>query len=834
MMIRQVTLIVIFFLSSATSICQQKSSSRILHDIKKLSVFGSVLYIAAHPDDENTRLLSYLANEKKYRTGYLSLTRGDGGQNLIGDEQGIDLGMIRTHELLEARKVDGAEQFFTRAYDFGYSKSPEEALKIWGHEKILSDVVWAIRTFRPDVIICRFPTTGEGGHGHHTASAILASEAFDAAADATRFPEQLSLGVSVWKAKRLLWNTFNFGSTNTQREDQFKLDAGLYNPLLGVSYGELAAESRSKHSSQGFGVPAQRGSSFEYFATIKGETPVMNLLDGVDVSASRIKFKNSSSEKLFKEKLSSIEANFNIQSPQESVTSLLELLEMVKDLPEQDDRSWKQRYASKITRIILDAAGLFMEVVSKKQMNVIGDSATFSANFVNRTGVNVSNVEFGFLNAHFTFATPPRNTLLTSSSTIIIPLSVPRGNPFWLHGGLPNGSFTVESQSERIAAVLNPHMASVKLKIEGQPLELSIPVQYKFTEPTRGEIYQPVYFIDAVNIAASPSLEISNLTGDQVQPAFELHFNKDVKGRVILTLKEEGGSRVILDSLLDVKSGRSLKVPFYVARGKGSGTRVYRAVLSGSAFSGAQEYSVKKISYHHIPELLYQYRDSIKIVSTDFKVNGKTIGYIKGAGDKVPEALRAMGYSVDFLSQEDITNENLRKYDAVVTGIRAFNVHEWLEVVQPVLMNYVKQGGVMLVQYNTNSNAGPLRTKISPYPFSISRLRITDENSPVKFIDPADPLLNYPNKITQEDFTGWVQERSVYHAEKLDPAFRNIIVMRDPGKSESDLEGSLVAANYGAGRYIYTGLSFFRQLPAGVAGAYRLLANLLAKPEQLK
>ncbi|MCY7291599.1 MAG: PIG-L family deacetylase, partial [Ferruginibacter sp.] len=262
------------------------SSADILQQMKKLEVFGSVLYVAAHPDDENTRLLGYMANERKFRTGYLSLTRGDGGQNLIGDEQGIDLGLIRTQELLSARRIDGAEQFLTRAFDFGYSKNPEEAMRIWEHDKILADVVWVIRKFKPDVIITRFPTTGEGGHGHHTASAILAGEAFDAAADPNKFKEQLKF-VKIWQAKRLLWNTFNFGGNNTTREDQFKIDCGVYNPVLGKSYGEIAAESRSRHKSQGFGVTGQRGKNFEYFTTIKGEKPVNDLMEGVDSAAYR-------------------------------------------------------------------------------------------------------------------------------------------------------------------------------------------------------------------------------------------------------------------------------------------------------------------------------------------------------------------------------------------------------------------------------------------------------------------------------------------------------------------------------------------------------------------
>src|SRR6476661_1253142 len=251
--------------------------------IRKLNVLGSVLYIAAHPDDENTRLLAYFSKDKMYRTGYLSLTRGDGGQNLIGEEQGVELGLIRTQELLAARRIDGAEQFFSRAFDFGYSKSPEETFTKWDREKILSDVVWVIRKFQPDVMITRFPTTGEGGHGQHTASAILAVEAFRAAADPKRFPEQLKW-VQPWQPRRLLWNTFNFGSANTTSPDQFTLDAGDYNPVLGKSHGEIAAESRSQHKSQGFGVPRGRGEAIEYFKTIGGDEPHSDLYEGVNTS----------------------------------------------------------------------------------------------------------------------------------------------------------------------------------------------------------------------------------------------------------------------------------------------------------------------------------------------------------------------------------------------------------------------------------------------------------------------------------------------------------------------------------------------------------------------
>jgi LmbE family N-acetylglucosaminyl deacetylase len=265
------------------------SSTDIYMQLQKLQVLGSVLYIAAHPDDENNGFLPFLAKEKLYRTGYLSLTRGDGGQNLIGSEQGIELGLIRTQELLAARRQDGAEQFFSRAFEFGFSKNAAEALRIWDKEKILSDVVWVIRRYQPDVIIARFPPDARAGHGHHAASAILANEAYIAAADPNKFPEQLKYGVTVWQAKRILWNTFNFGGANTTSNDQFKLDVGGYNPLLGKSYGEIGGEARSMHKSQGEGRPRRRGASYEFFITTGGDTPRTSLMDGIDISWSRIK-----------------------------------------------------------------------------------------------------------------------------------------------------------------------------------------------------------------------------------------------------------------------------------------------------------------------------------------------------------------------------------------------------------------------------------------------------------------------------------------------------------------------------------------------------------------
>src|SRR6201993_720243 len=309
---------------------QEWNASEILQNIEKLNVCGSVLYIAAHPDDENTRLLAYLSKERKLRTGYLSCTRGDGGQNLIGKEQGEMLGLVRTQELLAARRIDGAEQFFTRANDFGFSKNPKETFSIWNKDSILADVVLAIRKFKPDVIICRFPTTGEGGHGHHTASAILALEAFDAAADPTKFPEQLAY-TQTWQAKRIFWNTFNFGGTNTTAPDQLKIDVGVFNPLLGKSYGEIAADSRSMHKSQGFGSAKVRGESIEYFKQLKGDKANTDLFESINQTWARFTA-TASLQKTIDDGIK----KYNPQLPEKIVADLVAIYKELKQLDESD------------------------------------------------------------------------------------------------------------------------------------------------------------------------------------------------------------------------------------------------------------------------------------------------------------------------------------------------------------------------------------------------------------------------------------------------------------------------------------------------------------------
>ena len=799
------------------------SAADILQQMKKLEVFGSVLYVAAHPDDENTRLLAYLANERKFRTGYLSITRGDGGQNLIGDDQGIDLGLIRTQELLSARRVDGAEQFFTRAFDFGYSKNPEEAMRIWGHDKTLADVVWVIRKFKPDVIITRFPTTGEGGHGHHTASAILAGEAFDAAADPNKFPEQLKY-VSVWQVKRLLWNTFNFGGNNTTRDDQFKIDCGVYNPTLGKSYGEIAAESRSRHKSQGFGVPAQRGKSFEYFTTIKGEKPVSDLLDGVDSS----RFKSEKAKAYFS-LVKNLIAEFDFSNPKTSINRL-EIISKTFFETQPFITKDKQELTE---NLIAQCAGLFMEATAVNQLNVIGDSIKVRLSFNNRSGANITSASAETFGKLVSFNNTSANENQEILATVKLDEKLTATQPYFLERQMNIGAYVAEQ--EDIGKPENPnYYADFKIIIDGTSYNYRKPIKYKYTDPVKGELYEPIQLVSPVFINVSPNLVIfSNNKKDQKkQVDFTIQSNNKLNEKVKFYTNNNKERKLVSDTIMLMeKSAKSnISAIFNSDDFKNNETASVGGELVAASMNEHQYTSLKKISYDHIPDVFYNYQDKIKVLKIDLKTVGTNAGYIAGSGDKVPQALEQMGYKVTMLTEKDITSFNLKQFDVVITGVRAYNVHEWLSNVYPLLMQYVKDGGVLLTQYNTNNSVGPVKANISPFPFTISRNRITDETAAINFLLPNDASLNYPNKITQNDFEGWIQERSIYNAEKTDVAFKKIISMKDPGETEQD--GSLIVADYGKGKYVYTGLVFFRELPAAVPGAYRLFANLIAKPQK--
>jgi LmbE family N-acetylglucosaminyl deacetylase len=811
----------ILILSAAHAQFNTVTSADIYLGLRKLNVLGSVLYIAAHPDDENTRLLTYLSKDRLLRTGYLSLTRGDGGQNLIGNEQGVELGLIRTQELLSARRIDGAEQFFTRAYDFGFSKNPEETFTKWDKEKVLADVVWVIRKFQPDVIITRFPTTGEGGHGHHTASAILANEAFVAAADAKRFPEQLKY-VQPWKAKRILWNTFNFGSNNTTRDDQFKIDAGGFNAVLGKSYGEIAAESRSQHKSQGFGVARTRGEAIEYFSTTGGAAPVKDLFDDIDVSWEKI---NGGSD--IENMINILLGNFDFVQPQKSVPQLVKLYTFLASFPNQ---YWKDQKLKEIQQLIEQASGIYMEATAATQNVVQGDSVKVIFAINNRSGANISLnkvVVNGFDSTVNNKLAANKNLLF--SKTMFVMAQKPISQPYWLNEKMDNALFTVNNQQLIGQPDVTPaYIVKFDLQIEGEAFTFQKPLQYKFTDPVKGELYQPVFVLPAATIFSSPNLLVFKKHTNQQKPLdVQVNANKKINGgKAEITARSNRYSLYQKDDAFNLQKNTSRQYRFNL---KDNDVVNETEDLQAFANFGKDEtayLSMAGIHYDHIPDIRYFYADAAKVLHIDLTTVGKKVGYITGAGDKVPEALEQMGYEVTILGDKELRRMDLQQFNAIISGVRAYNTMEWLNTYYEKLMKYVEEGGNLIVQYNTSNQLGPVKAKIGPYNFNISRNRVTDENAAVTFLKPDHPVLNYPNKITVADFNNWVQERSIYHATDFDKAFETPLAMNDKGEQPD--AGSLIISKYGKGYFTYTGLVFFRELPAGVPGAYRLMANLIA------
>lgn len=818
---------------------QVKPASAMLHDLKKLNVLGSVLYIAAHPDDENTRLLAYLANGRQFRTAYLSLTRGDGGQNLIGDEQGIELGLIRTNELMAARRIDGAEQFFTRAYDFGFSKSPTETFNKWDHEKVLSDVVWVVRTFQPDVIVARFPEDSRAGHGHHSASGILAREAFEAAADPNRFAEQLQQGVKIWKAKRMLWNTFNFGSNNTIDSTQFSLDAGGYNPLTGLSYGELAGESRSQHKSQGFGVPRSRGLQREFFTTIKGDKPTNDLLDGVDISWNRmpLRFANVTEKQSWVNSVTQMVAtmvkSFDPEKPYLMVTSLITLHKSV--MTDALESVWKTKKLAEIEQLITECMGLYAEATLPVQYVPENEVVRLSISLINRSPVKVKVNGLNFQEKNIAWQSElPDNFNRTHSDSVAVSAGFGVSQPYWLRNGIEKEMFNTTDQKLIGKPVNDPLSVAIMLEVDGYAIQVRRPVQYKFTDPVKGELYQPVFVTPRHLVYSNNDVIIFKKGQDKDSARVRLQvssWEQLSKKDPVISLESSAFIQTKFDnkftSAVNGLNSYEFVVKNYLDKKgmeKDQLNMYFR--MDGIAYTNAQ----RTIQYDHIPTLRHYYQDGIKVLNIDLKLAGKKVGYIEGAGDRVAVALEAMGYSVEILREEDLTEANLKRFDAVVTGVRAYNVHEYLTRRYDALMQYVQNGGNLIVQYNTSSNIGPVKSKMSPFQLGIGRTRVTDETSPVRFLLPNHPVLNTPNKISEQDFAGWIQERSIYHGNQYDKAFEAPIALKDPNEEEES--GSLLIAPYGKGNFVYTGLVFFRQLPAGVPGAYRLMANLIGLPKR--
>ncbi len=782
--------------------------------LHKLNVLGSVLYVAAHPDDENTSALAYFSKGRKFRTAYLSLTRGDGGQNLIGPEKGAEIGIIRTQELMSARRIDGAEQFFTRAIDFGYSKTPEETLEFWGREEILSDLVWIIRCFRPDVIASRFSVDGSSGHGHHTAGGWLIKEAFAASSDPDRFPEQLN-HVEPWQAKRLYWNSWR--PSPEEARDLQSYDSGAYNVLLGKSYSEMAAESRSMHKSQGFGATARRGSRLDYFMLVGGEPAEADVFDGIDTSWARV----PGGEKIGR-MLTSINESFDPEHPAGSVPGLLTVY---KELSSLDETHWTQIKKKELLRVVQACAGLWMEAIAADYAAAPGDEIRIAATLVNRSDVpfRVERIGWPGLSAEAAGEGPlSNNSPLVLEKTVRIPEDVPISQPYWLDAAPKFGSFRVRDQ-RLIGDAENPPSlsVSVRLGVQGEILEYSLPVLFRWTDRAAGELYRAFEVRPRVTLELEDKVSIF-ADGDPKEVRLKLKSHSpDAAGRV--RLKGNGGWRVSPSevSFAFTEKFTEQKVVFVVTPPAGAS----EAVLTAEAEIGGKtlDRALVEISYPHIHRQVYFPESRVKVVKLDVRRLGNRIGYIMGAGDEVPAGLRSLGYEVVELSDEALESADLSRFDAVITGIRAYNTRERLKHTQPRLLKYVEEGGTLIVQYNVSR--GLQITDIGPYPLTIGRDRVSMESARVEFLDPEHPLLNFPNSITQKDLEDWVQERGLYFAARWDEKYTPVLSSHDTG--EPDRKGGLLYARHGKGVFIYTGYSWFRQLPAGVPGAFRFFVNLI-------
>lgn len=829
MQLRPTLLLLLFALFSLQITAQapaKPNTAEIYAKIEKLNFLGSVLYIAAHPDDENTRLISFMANAQKARTGYLSLTRGDGGQNLIGPELREFLGVIRTQELIEARKVDGGEQFFSRANDFGYSKVPTETLKIWNEKEVLGDMVYIIRKFQPDVIVTRFDYRTPGTtHGHHTSSALLAQQAFDLVNDKNSYSSQLNL-VHTWQPKRMYFNTswWFYGTKDkfdaADKSNLANLSTGTYYQSLGKSNQEIAALSRSRHQSQGFGTSGARGDDMEYLEFTKGDKPKesKNVFEGIDTSWNRME-----DGKPIGFLVSKIAATYDFKNPSASIPDLVKAYQMIQNLKNEH---WKEIKSTEIKEIIASCAGLYLETVAENQSATPESDIELNAEAVNRSTVKMTLESISVLPENKNFIQNielKNNADETIAMKIHLPKSLEFTAPYWLKNQGTVGMYRVDDQINIGKPDIIREVKTVfNVKIDDVLIPFERTVIYKFNDPVFGEVYRPFDIEPLVTTSFTDKVKIFNTNGKQMVSVKVHSGAANISGNLKLELPKEWKISPETMPFSIALKGESKTYTFEITPPKSSSEVDVKAI----ATVDNQNFDKEKImiTYNHISHQQVLQPSVSKFIKLDIKTGTEKIAYIMGAGDEVPTSLQNMGYSVTIVKPSEISMDYLKNFDVIMVGIRAYNTIEELEFKQNILLDLVESGKTMIVQYNTTGKL--VTNKLAPFPLTISRDRVTEENAKVTFLAPNHPVLNTPNKITSKDFENWVQEQGLYYPDVWDKAFTPIISSHD--ENETPKNGALLVAPFGKGYYIYTGLSFFRELPAGVSGAHRLLANLIS------
>lgn len=794
-------------------------AGQLAHALDRLAKTGRVLYVAAHPDDENTRLLAHLANGEHLEVAYLSLTRGGGGQNLIGAEKGPLLDVIRTEELLAARRIDGARQFFTNVRDYGFSKRADEALEIWGAEAALSDVVWIVRTFQPDVIVTRFDETPPN-HGHHMASARLARLAFDAAADPERFPEHFRAGAKPWRAERILYNVSPWRHEKVP-EGAIALDVGGYDPRLGMSYGEISALSRSEHKSQGFGASGSRGTHLEHFLWLAGSRPEKGIFDGIDLGWGRY----GEAARPFVSALDRARAALDRDHPERAIPALVEAHAALDALPD-DVRVRDAR--RNLEEVIAHAAGLFLRATAPRAAVAPGDAVEVAVEVVLRRPASVVLEEIDFPSGEVleVEAALPENEKRTYEAVVHVSSNAAITVPSWLREAPTEGRFHAPSQEDVGRPKDEPALeVRAVLLVSGRRLEVRRPVVFAYTDRVHGERIEEVRIAPPATITPAreailvPFQERRRLTL-AVRSAVE-----KLEGTIHLDLPEgwevsPGSLPIAMEGI-----GEERLVHFEVKAAPGAREVEVRPRIQVGERS--HSYREDRIDHAHIPPQTLLRPSVVRLVPAELEVPVGLVGYVPGAGDTVAEDLAHLGVRVETLDAQALRSGDLDRYDAIVLGVRAHNTRDDLRGVQERLWDFVHRGGTVLVQYVVSNRWTPYEHSVGPYELHVGPDRVTDETARMSFVDPAHPALHRPHRITEADFEGWVQERGLYFASKWSEEYQPLFSCSDPG--EKPLLGSTLVARHGKGRFVYTGLSFFRQLPAGVPGAYRLFLNLISR-----
>ena len=810
--------------SGVAAAADRPNGAAILQQLRSFATLGSVLYVAAHPDDENTQAITYLARGRGYRTAYLSLTRGDGGQNLLGPQLREPLGVARTEELLAARRLDGGRQYFTRARDFGYSKTVRETLEVWDRQAVLSDIVRVIRTFRPDVIITRFSPESSDTHGHHTASAVLALEAFKLAGNPQAFPEQLG-DLAAWQPTRIVHNVGMLGAAVPATQAAaplITLDVGGTDPVLGETFAEIARRSRAMHKTQGFGIegmgPPPNRTTTERFLLLAGEPATRDIVDGIDTTWARV----PDGAEIARLTDAAI-ADFKVDDPAASLPALLAIRRRLAALRTDpviaDKRQQLDRIVQSCLGLDVDTVVDHVEIVPGETMKLRHTAVMRAGPPVRWTGVRYPSVQ---RTLNRVVVLRPGHPAVRET-TQVLPATTPASQPYWLRREGTVGLFRVDDPS-LIGRAENPPVFPVEyvFEIEGQTLVIA------------GEPLQPTG--QASSAATRRRLDVI--------PPVSVHFPAAVRlfapgaARPVTVELTAARPRVTGAIRLDAPVGWTITPASQRFRLMAAGERarmsftvtapasITTAELGATVDVNGRHFNQQRIEvrYDHIPFQLLQPAASLKAVALDLAIRGHRVGYLVGAGDDVPAALAEMGYAVTTLTETELTADRLQTLDAVVVGIRAFNRHADLTARLPALFAFVETGGNLVLQYNTIDRLTD--NWLAPFTLHISRARVTDETAKVNVLAPEHPVLTTPNRITAADFDGWVQERGLYFPDRWDERFTPILAFADPG--EEPLKSGLLVARHGKGHIVYTSLAWFRQLPEGVRGAYRLFANLVS------